>query len=142
MKENFYAIKNQSIAVDLVLLLIRLTCGSAFILHGWGKIQNPLHWMGSHSTTPGLFQALAAVSEFGGGIALILGLLTRLSAFGIGSTMAVAVYTHIIILKDPFVNPNGSSYELPAIYFLIALTLVVLGAGRFSLDNKIFGLKR
>jgi putative oxidoreductase len=142
MKQKNFAIKNQTIAVDLILLLIRLVGGYAFILHGWRKIQNPLHWMGNQSTVPGVFQALAAISEFGGGIALILGLFTRLGAFGIACTMAVAVYTHSIILGDPFVNSKGSSYELATIYFLVALLIVVLGPGNFSLDKKIFSLKR
>ena len=65
--------------MDVVLLLIRLVMGYAFILHGWGKIQNPMGWMGPDATVPGVLQLLAAVSEFGGGIALIIGLLTRLA---------------------------------------------------------------
>lgn len=142
MIQKIFAIKNQTITVDFVLLITRIISGYAFILHGWGKIQNPLHWMGPESSVPGIFQALAAISEFGGGIALILGLLTRLGAFGIGCTMAVAIYIHRFVLNLPLVGSNGSSsYELAAIYFLIALLFVVLGPGRFSLDKKIFGTK-
>src|ERR1044071_3379761 len=61
------------------LLLIRLVVGSAFMLHGWGKIQHPFSWMGPESPVPGFFQLLAAISEFGGGLAWILGLLTPLA---------------------------------------------------------------
>ncbi len=138
-----FSVRNQPVEVDLVLLLIRLVCGYAFVLHGWGKIHNPLHWMGNESSVPAIFQALAAVSEFGGGIALIAGFLTRLGAFGIGCTMAVAVYMHRFVLGDPFVNlSGGSSYEPASVFLLIALLLVISGPGRFSLDQRIFGTTR
>lgn len=142
MKSKIFAIRNQPVEVDLVLLLIRLVCGYAFVLHGWGKIQSPLNWMGKESSIPGIFQSLAAISEFGGGIALISGFLTRLGAFGIGCTMAVAVYMHRFVMGDPFVNlAGGRSYEPASVYLLIVLLLVISGPGRFSLDRKIFGLK-
>ena len=140
---KIFSIRNQPVEVDLVLLLVRLVCGYAFVLHGWGKIQNPLDWMGKESSIPGIFQALAAVSEFGGGIALISGFLTRLGAFGIGCTMVVAVYMHRFVLGDLFVNlMGGRSYELASVYLLIALLLVICGPGRFSLDRSVFGVKR
>lgn len=140
---KIFAIRNQPVEVDLVLLLIRLVCGYAFVLHGWGKIQSPLNWMGKESSIPAIFQALAAISEFGGGIALISGFLTRLGAFGIGCTMVVAVCMHRFVLGDPFVNLSGGrSYEPASVYLLIALLLVISGPGRFSLDRRIFGVKR
>ncbi|MCI0530624.1 MAG: DoxX family protein [candidate division Zixibacteria bacterium] len=123
------------------LLLLRVVVGSAFILHGWGKIQHPFSWAPPQSplTIPGIFQSLAAISEFGGGIALILGLLTPLAALGIGSTMTVALYLHMIVRKDPFVNMTGGpGFELPAVYFGIAVLILALGPGKFSLDAKIF----
>jgi putative oxidoreductase len=140
---RFFSIRNLPVEMDLVLLLIRLVCGYAFILHGWGKIQNPLHWMGDDSSVPAIFQALAAVSEFGGGFSLIAGFLTRLGAFGIGCTMAVAVYMHSFVRGDPFVNlSGGSSYEPASVFLTIALLLVIAGPGQFSVDRGIFGRKR
>jgi putative oxidoreductase len=52
------------------LLLLRLVMGAAFLFHGWGKIQTPLGWMGPDAPVPGILQALAAVAEFGRGMAL------------------------------------------------------------------------
>jgi hypothetical protein len=49
------------------LLLLRLVVGAAFLFHGWSKIQSPLGWMGPEATMPAILQALAAISEFGGG---------------------------------------------------------------------------
>ena len=63
---------------------------------------------GPDADVPGIFQALAAVSEFGGGLAWMLGALMPLFSLGISCTMAVAIYMHIIVRGDPFVGSNGS----------------------------------
>jgi putative oxidoreductase len=122
------------------LLILRLVAGLAFMFHGWGKIQNPTGWMGPNATIPGALQALAAISEFGGGIAWILGLVTPLASFGLACTMAVATYMHAFVFKDPFVakGPGSGSYELAAIYFCISLLFLLAGPGRFSLDQLFF----
>jgi len=140
--KRFFATYNFPAPVDFALLLIRLVCGYAFILHGWGKIQNPMGWMGPDAGVPSVFQALAAISEFVGGIALILGLVTRLASLGLLVTMVVAVYTHALKMGDPFVNPKGAgSYELPAVYLCITVLLLAAGAGGFSLDKALFGTR-
>src|SRR5438874_2313002 len=78
------------------LLVLRLVMGAAFVLHGWPKVQNPFAWMGPKASVPGFLQGLAALSEFGGGLALIAGLLTPLASLGIACTMMVAVgYFHV-----------------------------------------------
>lgn len=135
-----FATTEHSIFAHLALLLLRLVVGLAFMLHGWGKILNPFGWMGPEGFAPGFLQALAALSEFGGGLALILGLLTPLACLGIGSTMAVAFSTHAFMRGDPFVSMTGGpASELAAVYFCIAMLLLALGPGRFSLDRMIFG---
>ena len=121
---------------------MRLVAGFAFMHHGYGKIQNPLGWMGPTAPVPGFFQALAALSEFGGGLAWILGLLTPLASFGLMCTMAVAVWTHAGVMGDPFVSMTGGrAYELAAVYLSIALLLLLAGPGRFSADRAAFGEK-
>lgn len=122
------------------LLLVRLVMGTAFILHGWGKVQNPTGWM-PNSGIPGVLQAAAAFSEFGGGIALILGLLTPAAATLLAITMAVAVKFHFG-QGDPFVAVGGPSYELAAVYLAASLMFVLAGPGQFSLDAALFGKRR
>ena len=132
---------SQSTLASSALFLLRLIVGSAFVLHGWGKIQHPFSWMGPNATTPSFFQCLAAISEFGGGMALILGLLTPLAAFGILCTMTVAVHMHLMIRHDPFVNPTGGlSYEPALVYLGIMILFLALGPGKFSLDKKLFAV--
>ena len=141
MIKEYLATRVSSTSVDLVLLVIRFVVGLAFMIHGWGKIQTPFSWMPLGAPVPGALQALAALSEFGGGLALILGLLTRLGTLGLAITMLVATSMHAFKLHDPFVNTTGQggSYELAFVYFVIALFFVVNGPGRFSIDSKLFG---
>lgn len=133
---------HHSVGMDASLLFMRIVCGYAFILHGWGKIQQPFAWMGADSAVPGIFQALAALSEVGGGLAWIIGLLVPLASLGIACTMVVAVYFHAVINGDPFVRMGGGgSYELALIFLTVSLVLLTAGPGRFALDRYIFGRK-
>jgi putative oxidoreductase len=111
------------------------------MFHGWGKIQNPFGWMGPDAFAPSVFQALAAVAEFGGGLALMIGLATPLASLGIACTMAVAAFMHALVWRDPFVGRDGS-YELAAVYLCLALLFIATGPGRFSLDSLFFGVRR
>lgn len=141
MPTNIFAVYRQPLAVDIMLLLTRLAIGYAFLLVGWGKIQNPTDWMRGLTFAP-MWQVLAAVAEFGGGLALLLGLLTRLGAAGIAIVMVVATCVHKFVFMDPYINfTGGSSYQVAVAYGCIALLLLVLGPGRFSLDRYFFGIK-
>ena len=125
------------------LFVLRAIAGLGFMLHGWGKIQSPMSWMGPDAPVPGFLQLLAAVSEFGGGIAIIIGLLTPLALFGMICTMVVAVHFHAVVKGDPFVSmaPGGSSFEPALMYFAVFFALLAVGPGKYSLDAKIFGQK-
>jgi putative oxidoreductase len=128
-----------TIFADGALLLIRAIAGLGMMFHGWPKIQDPFGWMGPDGFAPAPLQALAALSEFGGGLAWILGLLTPLAALGIAATMAVAFSYHAFLRGDPFVAAGGGpAFELAALYLCIALLLIAIGPGRFSADRVLF----
>ena len=124
------------------LLALRLVAGSAMALHGWPKIQNPFGWMGD--AIPGVFQLCAALAEFGGGIAWILGALTPLVSLGLVINMLVALFMVIIPMKLPFVaaKPGEASGELAWLYLAIAILFLTAGPGRFSVDYCLFRGKR
>ena len=122
----------------LGLLLLRLVAGAAFLGHGAGKIQTPFAWMPPEAGTPAFLQALAAVAEFlGGGLGWIAGFLTPLASLGVLATMTVAILFHVG-RGDPFVGAGGPSFELALLYWCIALLLLLIGPGRFSLDAQLF----
>ncbi|HWR54057.1 MAG TPA: DoxX family protein [Bryobacteraceae bacterium] len=138
--QRFYSQGEDSTFADIALFLMRVAAGLAFMMHGWSKIQNPFGWMGPEGFAPGALQALAAIAEFGGGLAWILGFLTPVASIAIGFTMAVAFTTHAFMRGDPYVSMTGGpSSERAVVYFSIALVLIAMGPGRFSLDRKLFG---
>ena len=127
------------------LLVVRVVMGVAFILHGWPKIQNPMGWMNAMGGegVPSFLQALAALAESGGGIALLLGLLTPLAALGIVCQMLGALFMVHFPMGHPFVAATGGpSYELPLVYLALAILLLVMGPGRWSFDALLFGRTR
>ena len=130
----------QPISISTALLLLRLVVGLAFMFHGYTKIQNPFGWMGEKASIPGFFQGLAAIAEFGGGLAWMLGLVTPLASFGLACTMSVAVWMSATVFHLPFVSKGGGgSCELASVYLCVAVLLFVAGPGRFSVDRLLFG---
>ncbi len=125
----------------LGLLLVRLVVGLAFMFHGWSKIQQPFDWMGATARVPGFLQALAAVSEFGGGLALVLGLLTPLVYLGLMATMVGALVVVHLPAGHPFVA-KGASYELALVYLTVNLLVLLIGPGVLSLDAMLFKNRR
>ena len=122
------------------MLLLRFVVGIALMHHGWNKIQNPMGWMGEDSAIPSVLQALAAISEFFGGLFVAIGLLTPLASAGILCTMAYAVYKHAILNGDPFVG--RPSYELALVYFIVIVLLIVSGPGYVCADYLLFGKRK
>jgi putative oxidoreductase len=124
------------------LLTLRLGLGVMFILHGTPKITGgPDLWvnlggaMGNIGITfaPTFWGFMAAFAEFGGGILLVLGLLTRPAALMMAFTMMIATVMHLTS-GDDFMHVASRPLELLFAFVAIAL----LGGGRFSLDNKLF----
>ena len=130
----------------VALLFLRLVAGTAFVLHGWTKIQQPFSWIPAspEGSVPGFLQFLAALSEFGGGIAWILGALTPLASLGIFCTMAFATFMVHVRMGHPFVGDpasHGPSYEAALGYLAISVVFLLVGPGRLSVDALLFGKK-
>ncbi len=138
-----------SSANDFTLTLLRVVAGIVFFAHG---AQLGLGWFGGYGYSatmafftqqlhiPALFAFLAIVAQLFGGLGLIVGLFTRIAAFGIGITMATAlVMNHLS--NGFFMNwsglQKGEGFEYHLLAIAIALTLVVRGAGAISLDRLI-----
>lgn len=127
------------------LLAIRVAAGSAMVMHGLPKIQNPTGWM-KGSDMPGALQAAAAVAEFGGGVCWVLGALTPIASVLIACTMLTAIFKWHVPNGHPFVAAPGPtpspSFELAAVYLSIAAGLLLIGPGLLSVDAIFFRPKR
>ncbi len=111
--------------------------GAAFVFHGFSKILHPFTWMsGIIPGAPGFLQAIAAFAEFAGGIALIVGFATPLFAFLLACNMFVAIFVVSIPRGAVFVSndPGKSTFELALVYLVAAVTLILIGAGAYSVD--------
>ena len=126
---------------DLGLLLLRIRVGIMFMLHGWPKIvggESTWTWLGGQmkylgiSAWPMLWGLGAAVTEFGGGILLALGLLFRPSAIILALTMLVAALYHLN--TDEHFMDASHSIELLIVFVALAFT----GPGKYSLDSLLF----
>jgi putative oxidoreductase len=132
--------QSKSISVDFSLLLLRVFSGLAMALaHGWGKLPPSPGFVESTGKLgfpqPEVFAWAAGITEFGGGILLVLGLFTRPSAFFLSFTMVVAAFMRHA--DDPF-----ATKEKALLFLVIYIALLFTGSGRFGLDAFLFKKKR
>lgn len=136
------------------LLLLRVSVGGLFIIHGYPKITHLRQWAESLKM-PTFLCFLSAASMLGGGICLIIGFLTLLASLPILGSMVFAVFLHIVggkpfVAKDPYLipedqykGPNGKgeppSWEKAFMYCVMLIAIALLGPGAYSLDAWIFG---
>ena len=125
-------------------LILRVPVGLILAAHGSQKLfswfegyglEGTGQWMASIGLEPGYLMALMSGSaEFFGGLALVLGLLTRPAALVTAFTMLVAIFS-VHISNGLFMSNNGYEYALSLLAVTLALT--IQGAGRVSLDNAL-----
>jgi putative oxidoreductase len=122
--------------LDAGLMMLRLVAGTIFAAHGAQKlfvfgldgVAGGFAQMGV--PFPGVMGPLVGFVELFGGLALIAGLLTRLAGFGLTAVMLGAMV--MVHLPAGFFLPNG--YEFVLMLAASATTLVITGAGGYSVD--------
>ena len=120
-------------------LLLRVWVGVNFVAHGYPKIskgrQQTLQWTKSLGVPAALTYA-AIILEFFGGLALIIGFIVPIVAFFIVLEMIGASVLKKTKMKGQYIG-GTVAYELDVTYILLAISLIVLGAGAFSVDSAI-----
>ncbi len=128
---------------DVGLLIVRLTLAFIFIYHGsrrlfgWfdgpGLDSSADYFANSAHLHPGMFFAVLGGSiEFFGGIALALGLFSRLAGLAIFGDMMMAIIT--VTHADGFNSTAGAGWELNLALGVLALVPAFFGSGRLSID--------
>ena len=125
--------------MDIGLTILRVVTGVIFMAHGWQKLFTfglegvTQGFAGMGIPLAGIAAPAVALTELLGGLALVVGLLTRPAALGLAITMLGAIgFVHA---KAGFFAPNGIEFVLALMG--AALTLMVTGAGAWSLDALI-----
>jgi len=128
------------------MLWVRLPLAASMILHGYGKVTNLagfIHYCDNLGIPPA-FAFLGACGEFLGGLGVLFGCFSRVAAFGIACTMATAAMTrHILPGYGYLMNWHGAlpfgseGYEFHTLAIGMALGIMFLGAGTFSVDYAV-----
>ena len=129
---------------DFGLLMLRIFLASILAYYGSQKMFGLFGGEGIQGTIsafekqgfPQWLTMMAIVAESAGSLAVLLGLLTRLAAFGIACTMATASYEMLMM------HMHYPDAHLPLALCGIALALIFTGAGTFSLDYMLTGGRR
>jgi putative oxidoreductase len=135
--------------LSFTLFAQRALLGAVMLPHGAQKL---LGWFGGYGFSgtidyfsgtlhiPSALGFLVIMSEAFGSLGLLLGLGTRLAAFGSAATMIGAVLTtHLPVgfFMNWFGNQPGEGFEYHLLALALALPLVVRGGGAFALDRKL-----
>jgi putative oxidoreductase len=127
--------------IDWGLLLLRLGFAALLIgLHGWTRLLRAFNFVvrGQVWTFvgvvqslgfpyPSVFAVLSALSESVAVVFVALGVFTRPAAAVIAFNLSVAFYNEVV---------KHDSFELPALYLLLALVILVAGPGRAAIGGQ------
>lgn len=116
---------------DITHFGVRVSVGTIFIVHGFGKFDPGFVGFLNQIGIPTEMQFLIALAEFVSGILLIVGVLTRISA----SILSIIMLGAIFHVKRAASLTGQGGYELDLILLAGVLSVIVVGPGRVSLSH-------
>jgi len=129
--------------------ILRIVLGVVFFAHGAQKM---LGWFGGNGFSgtmgfmtgmmhiPTVFAFLAIAAEFFGGLGLLLGLFTRVAAFGIAVNMLVAialVHAQFGFFANWSGKQKGEGFEFHLLVLAMTVFLMLRGGGAASVDRRL-----
>ncbi len=139
--------RTTAVPTDLAVVVTRVALAWIFIYYGAGKLFAAFNGPGIHRTAlyfddvahlhpGGFFAVVAGVIEFGGGVAVALGLGVRLAGIALFGDMVIAMITVTWATGiNSVTTPPG--YQLNLALAVLALVVALLGGGRLSVDAVI-----
>jgi len=120
-------------------LVLRLVFGFMIAAHGWQKLQGgPAQFAGFLTKlgvpAPEIMAWVVTLTELGGGILLIVGLLTRLAALALAINLTVAL---LLVKLDAGLISMQGGFELELGYIAAFLAILLAGPGSASIDRAI-----
>lgn len=133
-----------TLPADLARLAVRVALAWIFVYYGGSKLFGWFNGAGIHGTAlyfantahlrpGGFFAVLGGVIELGGAIAMVFGVASRLAGLALFGDMVMAMIT---VTWANGINSEKlpAGYEFNIALAVLALVVVLLGAGRFSVD--------
>jgi putative oxidoreductase len=139
MKRIFQTAVNTN-QLDYIILLLRITVAVFMITHAIPKMNKliaggEIQFPDPIGMGPSISLVLTLFAELFCSILIGFGFLTRLAAFPLIITMAVAAF--IVHAGDPF-----KQKELSLMYLILYIVLFIIGSGKYSVDNYISKKKK
>lgn len=134
---------------DYSLTVLRVVLGVVFFAHG---AQKALGWFGGPGFTatmdsftkmgvPAFLAFLVILAEFGGGLGLIFGFLSRIAALGVATVMTVAilaVHSRVGFFMNWTGAQQGEGFEYHLLALALCFAVLVKGAGALSIDGWLW----
>ena len=121
---------------DVAPLVLRLAVGAVFIVHGYLKVVDVAAFGGMLTSLsvplPAFFAWVVTIVELGGGVLLVLGLLTHWASKLLAIDMFVAML--LVHAKNGFLMSNNG-IEFTLVLFAAAVALMITGAGKWSVNQ-------
>lgn len=125
--------------------LLRITMGTWFLVHiafrflvfGWPATAAWFQSVG----IPEILGAFVTLVETVGGIALVLGVATRVSSLALLVIMLGTIVSYHGANGFLFTNPKGG-WEYPALWAVALLAQALIGPGHFAIDTVLQGYRR
>lgn len=124
---------------EVSTLILRIVLGISFFIHGISKfqggIENTAGWFGSIGL-PGFLAYAVAIIEVAGGIALVLGLFTRIVSI-IFVLLMVGAVVKVKLAAGFLGNGQMAGYELDLAFLAMAVSIAITGSKAYALDSII-----